>query len=413
MILIFKNLTPLLLITFLGCQSTQEKYRYKLPLLKKVQEKLIQPNVKLAPGDLFSQMALADYFFADYKLNGNQLSLSKSQELSEQILIKNKNYMPALLILAKTNEDRHHFADAIAHAMNVYSKNPKHKEALSTLVTANLALGKIQEAVTFADQLAALYPRTGVLAMRGLAYLSQGREEEGVFELEHAIALEDLGEEKDSSWARCILGRHLMNKNMMKDAEFLFQEGVRIVKDSPFCLDMLGQLHAINGDFEKSSSSFEKAFSSSRQIAHLRHQAELNDFIGKKQLALDQWMQVEKLVTQEMDQGRMDHNMELAKVLIRRHLPGDGLKATKLIVEELRVRQNPQTYYLLALSEYGNKNLPGAIAAAIASLQTGEKKRETFELLMTLYREKKNEKKAMFYEALIKSGDSKKKPLFL
>ncbi len=411
----FQSLTLILIFSFAGCVSPSEKYQYKLPLMKKPPEDFGQLkglSGKIS-GDPISQMSLADKLFADYKRNGNESSLTQSIELTEKVLIQIKDHVPSLILLAKMKEERHQFDEAIALAMKVYAVDRRQKDALSILITANLAQGKISEAVSYADKLAANFPRTGVLALRGLTYLSQGRDEEGVYELEHAIALEDLGEEKDSSWARCILGRHFLKKNKLKEAEYLFNEGSRIDPDSSLCLDLLGQLHARNENHEKADAYFAKAFSVSKQLAHLRHQAELNDAIGKKQLALDQWSQVERIITSEMDQGRMDHRAELAKVLIRRHLPGDTIKASKLLLEELTVRQNPQTYYLLALSERENKNLKLAMEALSASLKTGEKRSESYKLFASILKERKNEKKASLYEEMAEANGPTKGPEFL
>ena len=403
---IFLTILTSVLLGFLSsCVSSPEKeFTYKFPLTKKAPVEALIEDGSISSGE---------NLFRAYRLSGDEKLLERAQIVTKKILADQPDNLEAILLQAKIAETRHQFTETVTLAEKVYSRHPSSKEALYILATSNLALGRISDAAGFADKLAMMFPRTGVLSMRGLIYLSQGREAEGIYELKRAIALEDVGEEMDSSWARCILGRHLLKKGQDSVAEYLFSEGIRIDPTSSLCLDLMGQLSAVKEDYKNADLFFAKAFSVSRQLAHLRHQAEMNHFIGKSQLARDQWSQVEKLIMQEMDSGRTDHRLELIKVLIIRKSSGDLPRALELLRKELGLRKSAELFFLAAIAQKDSGNLKGAEAAILASLQSGVKDPAAHQFYATLLKEKKNQAKALVYEELAEVKSSVKRVRFL
>ena len=394
---------------FISCNNSttdDNSYRYKLPVTQIPEEKSIPEGDSKNPQFLNEK---AEYLFKLGKRDGDEEALKQAEALSrESLRLLPKDNVVAKLAVAQIVELRHHFSEAITLATEVIAESPNNKKAYLILTTSNLAMGKVSEASKAIDSLAKQFPRVGVLSLRGLVFISQGREEEGVFELEKSITLEDIGELSESTWARCILARHFMKRNRMKDAEILLSEALRISPESPLALDLMAQLLTFKNEPEKAVQNFDQAFSVSRQLAHLRHQAELNSQIGKKQLALDQWSQVEKLIRDEMGEDRLDHRIDLVKVLLMRKGPADAKESVGLILEELKIRQNAEIYYLLALAHQQLGNTEYALEAILAYHRIGVRTTEAYDLTSEIYAKLQNESRSKLYRNLSKSLSAEK-----
>ncbi|HXH32304.1 MAG TPA: tetratricopeptide repeat protein [Bacteriovoracaceae bacterium] len=381
-----------------------QSYRYKLPVNIATQE-VFAPS-----GDLNNHSYLIEKGEHEFKLarrTGDEEKLQQAEELAKKSLtLLPKGNQHAKLLLAQVIETRHQFAQAITLAEEALTETPGSRKAHLILITSHLALGNLEQASTYADQLIKDFPRVGTLSLRGLVLLSQGRDEEAVFDLKKSIEVEDLGETAESTWARCVLARHLLERDQDEDANFLLTEALRITPESPLALDLMAQILAQKGEYEKSHQFFDRAFATSRQLAHLRHQAELNDQTGKRTLALDQWGQVEKLIREELAEKRFDHRIDLAKVLLMRKAGGDLREAVSLILQELELRQNSETYYLLARGYFDLGFNQQALTSMLAFHRKGPRSGRAYLLTAEIYQKDGNKKRAEVYSNLARSLES-------
>ncbi len=81
----------------------------------------------------------------------------------------------------KVAEAKHQFAEALAISHKVLRESPNNDEALSLLVTSNLAVGNLAEAARAAEDLSQRKPSLTTLSYRALVLAAQGRDEEAVF----------------------------------------------------------------------------------------------------------------------------------------------------------------------------------------------------------------------------------------
>src|SRR3989475_12169739 len=108
----------------------------------------------------------------------------------------------ALIVLARVAEARHDFQQAIRLA-----RRAGNTEALSIIITSNLAMGKIDEAARAAGALIQGGAGLTSYTLRSLVELAQGKDEAALADLQRAIASEEPGEGGRSVWARTLLGR--------------------------------------------------------------------------------------------------------------------------------------------------------------------------------------------------------------
>src|SRR2546428_12008115 len=108
----------------------------------------------------------------------------------------------ALIVLARVAEARHDFQQAIRLA-----RRAGNTEALSIIITSNLAMGEIDEAARAAETLIQGGAGLTRYTLRSLVELAQGKDEAALVDLQPAIATEEPDEVARFVWARTLIGR--------------------------------------------------------------------------------------------------------------------------------------------------------------------------------------------------------------
>ena len=386
--------------------NLESQYDYKQPIsssLRPSHESIasLRQRLELNPTHTADLNALASALFSSAKQNGQTSDFTEAQKLAERSLeILPHNNSAAKILLAHLYESQHDFNKAIALAHEVQSENPNFMGAYSTLVFSHLALGQFAAAQEFADEAVLISPSLATLSTRGLVLLQSGRENEGVFELERSLKIEDIGAIDESVWARTILARYYFSRGQIKLAIYIIDEALRIDAASAFALDIKAQILTSQENFKDAEKLFDEAFSKGHQVVYLRHAAEANDLNQNKQLALDRWIQAERLIRNELESSAFGHRLELAKILVRRNQNSDLTEAIQLLTEELKLRQTPDTYSVLALAYFKNKNLKLALEMGLKILTSGSKEPEYYSLVAQVYESLGQHERSTFYQHL-------------
>jgi hypothetical protein len=115
-----------------------------------------------------------------------------------------------------------------------------------------------------------------------------------------------------------------------------------------------------------------------------------------------------------MGEGRLDHRIDLVKVLLMRKGPSDAQESVGLIIEELKIRQNAEIYYLLSLAHQQLGRTENALEAILAFHRAGVRTTEAYELTSEIYEKLQNQSRLKLYQDLSKKLNSEKsKILFL
>jgi len=134
----------------------------------------------------------------------------------------------ALIVLARVAEARHDFQQAISLARRAGST-----EALSIIVTSNLAMGKIDEAARAAGILIQGGAGLTSYTLQSLVELAQGNDEAAVADLQRAIASEEPDEVASSVWARTLLGRLHYRRGKLRLAADIYREALAVLPQHP------------------------------------------------------------------------------------------------------------------------------------------------------------------------------------
>ncbi len=340
----------------------------------------LEKRIERIPSSALDRSTLAATYAAQAKLTGDTTFYDKAQSLAQYSL----KLLPfsnggAKLTLATVAEARHQFKEAIAIARELQSEGKK-TDGLSILITSHLALGELGEAALEADSFVNLKPGLGSLALKALVLTAQGRDEEAEFNFKRAILFEDIGQNQESAWVRCLLGRFYLKHGNLSEAKSLFIEATRIVPHYHFALSLLGELEMQSGHPEKAEKYFFEAFTASRQMPYFRNYGLTLKLQGKTQPATEVEKEAYKIMQTELDSKAYGHRLELAQLLIERKGPKDLTDAMALIQQELETRKSAPTYFVLA-SAYATLNQWEAANVAIqAVLRTGVREPKYFRL---------------------------------
>ncbi len=343
---------------FLDRTKLDSPYRYTLirPLSGTVSLELgkeisfYQQRIRQNPDGGLDRAELATVYLKMARASGDVswylLAEQSAQESLSKLPFNNEG---AVLALAKVAEARHDFAQAIDLTQKAPGNN-----ALGILVTANLAMGKVDKANQAAETLVKRVPTIGALTLHALAKVAQGKDKEAIQNLQQAIAAEEAGETGSSVWARSLLGRLYYRQGQLEQARTLYLEALRITPQYPPALLNQAQLEIRLGNYKAAESLYSRFFQfvnkSPTVYDHvvLRGMARVQDLQGDFSIGKKWRSQAEAKLREDL--VKFGHRRELAQLLLEGDRPESVAEALKLMQAEVRDRHDPETLTTLALA---------------------------------------------------------------
>ncbi len=346
---------------------------------------------------------LAELLFTKFGSTNNTLYIERSLKvLNKSLQIQPQQNNTATILKAKIFESQHRFEEAILLATSALNGRSETYDAYQVIIYSNLSLGLMIKAQAWADIYVQKYPKTKSLSARGLVLIESGRIDEGIFDLKRAIKLEDLGEQSDSAWVRCILARHFISVGRLKEADYLLNQALVISEDYALALDLLGQIAAVNGDYKKAKTYFEKAFSLTKELAYLIHSANLETAFGNTESANNIYKIAESLARNDLKNNSYGHRIDLVKILLRKASKENLDEALILLQEEEKIRSSALVYQAFSEVYAEKKNWPLALEYAQRILRMGSQKPEHYLLLEKIYRNLGQADRGDLYMSLVK-----------
>lgn len=306
-------------------------------------------RIRQDPQGGMDRAALARAYFRMGRATGDVSWYLLAEQAARQS-IANFPFRPdgAILVLARVAESRHDFSEAIRLAKQASGVD----ESRAIMVTAYLAMGQVDDADRVADQLVEESPVLNSYTLRALVKLARGEEEAAVEDFRQALAAEEPGEAGSSAWARMLLGRLHFKRGRLALARELYQEALRILPQYPLGLVNLSELETRLGHYDAAEGLYSQVVTISRASPNvfdhivLRGKARLKELEGDREQAKELWNQAEARLRQDL--SSFGHRRELARVLLERGRPEDLPEALSLMQTELRIRQDAETYDILA-----------------------------------------------------------------
>jgi tetratricopeptide (TPR) repeat protein len=275
--------------------------------------------------------------------------------LAEQAAKRSLTTLPfsnrgALLVLARVAEARHDFAGAIALARRA----GEDEDGLSILVSANLALGRVDEAARAADLLVQESPSLVAVTLHALVNIARGDDEAALRDFRNALAGEEPGEVGSSAWARTVFGRFSARRGRLALAQDLYREALAILPQYPLALVHLAELEARRGAYGPAAAHYAEVVDVSTASPNvydhmvLRGLGRLRALQGDDAAAAALWDRAEARLRADAAEGAFGHRRELARLLLDRGRARDVPEALALMEAEVLVRRDAETLDTLA-----------------------------------------------------------------
>lgn len=368
-------------------------------------EQLERRVASFSPPSAFDLAELAGLYLERGRNTADGALLDKAEKTAKQSLAALKSPNPARLVLARLACERHDFRGALELAQAALKERGS-ASAVSVLVTANLALGRLAEASRLADELVDSLPTSGSYFLRALVNEAQGRDAEAALDFESAARREEPGNVLEAARLRTLWGRFYLRRGRLGEARTLVTEALRLAPTSPLVLGIAGELSLRHGRAAEAAERFMAAFSIARQTRYLVFYARARERSGDTRAADEARAQAEKFLRPDLQAGRYGHRLELVELLLDRAKPEDVAEAVKLAEAELTVRESTDAHYALARGYVAARRFDDAARAMRAALRTGVRSPELYAWASRIERERGRPAQAELYARLARpNGD--------
>lgn len=278
----------------------------------------------------------------------------------------------ALIALARVAAARHDFEQAMRLA-----RRAGNTEALSIVVTSNLAMGKIDEAARAAETLIERGPALTSYALRSLVEVAQGKDEAAIADLQRAIASEEPGETGSSAWARTLLGRLHYRRGRLRLAAELYREALAILPEYPLALVNLAELEIRQEHYRLAAQHLTQVVTVTKASPNIYDHVVLRGLVRLAELQGDSaraealWRDAEARLRQDVTSGQFGHRRELARLLLERGRSEDVGETISLMEAEVHVRRDAETLEVFAWALSRAGRLPQARETMREALRWG------------------------------------------
>jgi tetratricopeptide (TPR) repeat protein len=313
-----------------------------------------QQRLQISPDDGLNKAALAGSYLKLAKATGDTRWFLLAQQTAQSSLnALSFNNNGARLVLARVAEAKHDFATATQIAQEVLQHSPDNEEAITILVSTNLARGKVLEADRAIKSLATKIPTLGTYLQQALVSAAQGKDAMAIAQFQQAIKAEEPGEAGSSARARTLFGQFWLERGQLDRADRLFQEALRILPQYPPALLGMAQVETRQGQYDAAQDRYaqvytDKALANTYDHLAIAGLAEMFALKGDRVKADEAWQRAEKLLRQHPELQTFGHRRELAQILLMRGRSQDLPEALNLMEAEVKIRRDHKTLDTLA-----------------------------------------------------------------
>ncbi len=319
----------------------------------------------------------------------------------------------AYIVLAQVAQAKHDFKTAKSIVLKILKTKPNNDEARSILVTCALATGDLAVAQKEIKPLVDQSPNLTTLTLQALLEEAQGKPT-AIDTFKLAIETEEVGDVGPSALARVLLGRHFYRQGDLDRAEDLYQEALRILPRYPLALMHQATLQTRRGQYAEADRNYDQVIAYSQQSTNIYDHAILRGKAKIKQLKNEPYQDLlqkaETLLRKDTNAGHgnggFGHRRELAQLLLDRNPKQNAAEALTLMQDEIKARQDSQTYSTLAITLAANDRLPEAKIAIQSALKPGVQNAEFLQIASRIEQKLGNIDRAKSYEMEAKRLDS-------
>ena len=219
----------------------------------------LQKTLKDKPGDVKTQISLANLFIMEARTTGNYTYYDKAaMKYINNILAAQPKNFEALTLKSLLYLSQHHFADGLATATQARNINPYNAFVYGILVDGHVEMGNYDSAVASAEKMMSIRPD-----LRSYARASYLREIYGDYpgSIEAMKMAVEAGAPGDESteWARVQLGHLYENMGDVKSAEMHYAIALEYRKNYAYALAGMARLALAKKDYTKAITYYQQA----------------------------------------------------------------------------------------------------------------------------------------------------------
>ncbi len=256
----------------------------------------LEKTLKDKPGDVKTQISLANIFIMEARTTGNYTYYDKTamKYINNILAVQPKNF-EALTLKSLLYLSQHHFADGLATATEAKNINPYNAFVYGILVDGHVEMGNYDSAVMSAQKMMSIRPD-----LRSYARASYLREIYGDYPgaieaMKMAVEAGAPGDES-TEWARVQLGHLYENMGDVKSAEMHYAIALENRKNYAYALAGMARLSLAKKEYAKAISYYQQADSLVNDFSFKEELVDVYQLAGQK----DEATATAKIVIDEM-----------------------------------------------------------------------------------------------------------------
>ncbi|MDP9236227.1 MAG: tetratricopeptide repeat protein, partial [Chloroflexota bacterium] len=312
----------------------------------------LEQRVAGQPGDLDGLTQLASSYLQRARETGDPSFYTLASTAVQRALDADPNSVPTLVVFGSLALSRHDFAGALAIGLHARSLAPDVVATYGVITDANVELGRYDDAIASAQQLADAHP--DLAAYSRISYIRElnGDVDGAIASMQQAIDSSS-GVPQDEVWSRELLANLYLTNGNVAAAEIQIQRAALLLPDDPATQEGLARLATIQGDNASAEAHLQQAIT---QRPLMQYVIELGDLLsseGRGGAAQQQYALVGAM-KQLFAANGVDADMEVALFDADHHI-------------------NTENAYQTALAAYARRSsIYGADAVAWTAFKAGD-----------------------------------------
>ncbi|MGE0493169.1 MAG: tetratricopeptide repeat protein [Vulcanimicrobiota bacterium] len=303
-------------------------------------------RVERNPKGFVDRATLAEAYLEKARLTRDPSFFELAAQLARESIERQPN-PGATLVLAQVHEATHEFAQCVALCEDVLHRDSNNEGALSLLTTANIELGRVDQAEAWFKRLPR-EPGPGYLGLKGRLAEARGQFEQAAEYYQEAINLEQPQQRSLSALLRVEMGRCLMRLERFEAARQAFLGALQARQDDPAALLWLGHLAREQMDYSRAGEFYTRAFAKNQEAAPLVWLGLCHHLAGRDQEAERVWEQAQTILEGDLARGHYGHGRDLGRLYLERGRPEDVARAVEVMKNELERRRDNETLTVAA-----------------------------------------------------------------
>jgi len=282
---------------------------------EKTKQKTSELKTKLAtkPEDIKTRLQLATIFITEQRITGeHHYYYPAIEKILNGILSLDPKNFEANVYKASLRMSQHQFADAKKIAEAAKNINPDNAYVYGILVDANVELGNYDEAVAMSDKMQALKP--SLESYSRASYLREiYGDYNGAIEAMKLAVQAGLPGSEPQCWSRNILGELYLNTGKSEAAKASFEENLYMRPSYAPSMAGLAKVESKMKNYSRALALLDSANAIMPQSSFDEQKADVYLAMGDSKKAMDQYTEVQKLLSADASSGHHSVSLELAK----------------------------------------------------------------------------------------------------